>query len=118
LLFYFCTLIHTALEPQQRHRGDSSFPVDGYASSIAGRAVANTNKNPAPNKFRQFSTPTVFDVIRKQRQNQVLVDQLSRRLACSHLSESSTVGHTNTFVTDFLPAMRIILPDGTFFVTF
>jgi len=73
------------------------------ASSIAGRAVANTNINPAPNKFRAFSRPKLFDVIRNGRQNQTLMDQLSRRLSRSHCSLPN-------FVTESLPFVRQIVP--------
>jgi cell cycle checkpoint protein len=88
------------------HDGSSSvFPYD-CASSIAGRTVANTNIHPAPNKFRQFSRPKVFDVMRNGFQNQILVDQLSRRLSTTSCQSSSV----STFVTESLPFVRQISP--------
>jgi cell cycle checkpoint protein len=84
-------------------RSNDNGSVFKYASSIAGRAVANTNIHPAPNKFRQFSRPKVFDVIRNGKQNQILVDQLSRRLSKCHCPLSN-------FVTESLPFVRQIVP--------
>ena len=84
--------------------GDNSsvFPYE-CASSIAGRTVANTNTQPAPNKFRQFSKPKVFDVMRNRLQNQIMMDQLSRRLASINSTSSK-------FVTESLPFVRQITP--------
>ena len=83
----------------------SVFPYE-CASSIAGRTVANTNIHPAPNKFRQFSRPKVFDVMRNGFQNQILVDQLSRRLSTA----SCQISSVSTFVTESLPFVRQISP--------
>jgi len=85
--------------------GTTVFPYD-CASSIAGRTVANTNRNPAPNKFRQFSRPKVFDVLRNGSQNQILLDQLSRRLMSQSFQRSSKCN----FVTESLPFVRQICP--------
>lgn len=82
------------------------------ASSIAGRAVANTNFHPTPNKFRQFTKPKAFDVVWKGRQNQVLVDKLSRKLSTQqYLSYTSTLGNHGSFVTESLPFIRRIVPN-------
>jgi hypothetical protein len=86
--------------------------MDAYAASIAGRTVAHTNTKPTANKFRQFSTPKVFDVLRKRRENERLLGQLGRRLSISHLSLSNSVGCTSTFITETLPHMRNIVPNG------
>jgi cell cycle checkpoint protein len=92
-------------------RNSTIFPF-ACASSIAGRAVANTNFHPAPNKFRQFSKPKVFDAIWKGRQNQVLVDKLSRKLSINHcLLAPSTIANYGSFVTESLPYMRRIVPN-------
>jgi hypothetical protein len=90
---------------------------------LAGRAVANTNKHPTANKFRQFSSPKIFEIMRKRQQNEVTIQHLFKRLWSSpgmayaagheHLSLSSAFGATETLVTDFLPQMRIIFPNGT-----
>jgi hypothetical protein len=76
------------------------------------RAVAHTNKHPAPNKFRQFSTPQVFDVLRNRRQNDVLVAGLAQRLSNCHLGPSTVIGGSHAFVTEVLPALRLIHPHG------
>eukprot|EP00539_Tryblionella_compressa_P018324 CAMPEP_0178858762 /NCGR_PEP_ID=MMETSP0747-20121128/840_1 /TAXON_ID=913974 /ORGANISM="Nitzschia punctata, Strain CCMP561" /LENGTH=216 /DNA_ID=CAMNT_0020525085 /DNA_START=100 /DNA_END=750 /DNA_ORIENTATION=- len=95
----------------RRNHDSSGFFPYACASSIAGRAVANTNEHPAPNKFRQFSRPKIFDVVRNEKQNQILVDQLSRRLSTYHMSMSSALGgDTGTFVTESLPFLREIIP--------
>ena len=83
----------------------SVFPYE-CASSIAGRTVASTNINPAPNKFRQFSRPKVFDVMRNGAQNQIMVDQLSRRLSTISCQTTSV----SKFVTESLPFLRQISP--------
>ena len=95
----------------QSYETNALFP-DQCASSIAGRAVANSNKHPAPNRFRPFSAPKVFDVIRKRRQNDTLLSELAQRLSISHISPSTAVGGSHTFITELLPAMRIISPNG------
>lgn len=100
-----------------RDRSDSIFPLE-YVSSIAGRAVANANKNPAPNRFRQLSTPKVNDVMRKKRGNDISMLQLCQRLSCGGgdvLSLGANIGSTNHFVVDTLPYMRNIVPGGEFF---
>lgn len=97
-----------------RDRSDSIFPLE-YVSSIAGRAVANANKNPAPNRFRQLSTPKVNDVMRKKRGNNISMLQLCQRLSCGGgdvLSLGANIGSTTHFVVDSLPYMRNIVPDG------
>lgn len=76
------------------------------------RAVAHANKHPAPNKFRQFSTPRVFDVLRNRRQNEILVAELAQQLTYSHLGPSTVIGGSHDFVTELLPALRIIHPGG------
>jgi cell cycle checkpoint protein len=108
---YFSDAAELLGQSTSSHQDDSStISPFACASSIAGRAVANTNFHPAPNRFRQFSKPKVFDVLRKGRQNQFLMDQLSRRLSTDLLSTSSTLGHLGTFVTDALPFLRLIVP--------
>ena len=98
-----------------RDRSDSVFPLE-YVSSIAGRAVANANKNPAPNRFRQLSTPKVNDVLRKKRGNDISMLQLCQRLSCGSdcLSLGANIGSTNHFVVDTLPYIRTIVPGGKF----
>eukprot|EP00980_Cylindrotheca_fusiformis_P020058 scaffold7139_cov115-Cylindrotheca_fusiformis.AAC.8 len=102
------------MDHPDRHRADSSF-MHAYAASVAGRAVAHTNTKPTPNKFRQFSTPKVFEVLRKRRENDRQLEQLGRRLSNYHLSLSNSVGCTDTFITDVLPHMRSIVPNDSLY---
>lgn len=74
--------------------------------------MAYSNKHPAPNKFRQFSTPQVFDVLRNRRQNEVLLSGLAQRLSNCHLEPCTVIGGTHAFVTELLPVLRLIYPDG------
>ena len=91
-------------------------------ASLAGRAVANTNIHPAPNKFRQFSSPKSFEVARKRAQNEVSIQQLFKRLWSSsgsssrfqYVSVQSAFGCIKTLVADFLPCLRLIAPDRKF----
>jgi len=96
----------TTTRGSKSHDSSNVFPY-GCASSIAGRTVANTNIHRAPNRFRQFSRPKVFDVLRNGKQNQILVDQLSRRLSTTGCCSSSTT----KFVTETLPYLRQITPE-------
>ena len=51
--------------------------------------------------------------MRKRRQNDTLVSELAQRLSISHLiSPSTAAGGSHAFVTELLPAMRIISPNG------
>jgi cell cycle checkpoint protein len=92
------------------HSPDTNLFPDAYVASLAGRAVAKTNTKPAPSRFRQFSAPKIFDIMRKRRHNQLLLEQLCKRLGSFHLSLPSAMGSHDAFVTDFLPSMRQILP--------
>ncbi len=87
------------------HENSSVFPYE-CASSIAGRTVANTNTQPAPNKFRQFSKPKVFDVMKNRLQNKIMMDQLSRRISSASYQSNSV----SKFVTESLPFVRQIAP--------
>jgi DNA polymerase III delta prime subunit len=99
----------------------SAFPV-GYASSLAGRAVACTNLHPAPHKFRQFSAPPVFEVLRKRRDNTSQIRHFQSRFDMltmitttsdsynhSHAVSGLSHCHPNEFATD-LAYVRMILP--------
>eukprot|EP00536_Pseudo-nitzschia_multiseries_P008787 jgi/Psemu1/288025/fgenesh1_pg.230_\ len=96
---------HATSRRSNSHENENIFPY-GCASSIAGRTVGNTNIHPAPNRFRQFSRPKVFDILRNGKQNQILVDQLSRRLSTTGCHSSLTA----KFVTESLPYVRQIAP--------
>jgi len=87
--------------------------IDNAATPLSDkqRAVANTNKSPTPNKFRQFSSPRVFDVLRYRRRNEMLLRELSKFLSGRFMSTTSATAASCAFVTDFLPSMRIIVPN-------
>lgn len=104
------------LDDKKYHTNSSStdglFP-GGYVSSLASRAVAQTNKNPAPNKFRQLNAPAVFEVMKKKGENIVKMDQLKKRLSVSTDNQfllHENLSSSNIFVTDTLPFLRSILP--------
>lgn len=82
----------------------SIFPT-AYATSLAGRAVANANAHPSPFKFRQFGTPKVFDVMRKRRENIFRIQTL-----CSDRTVTAAATNQATFAVDILPFVRKILP--------
>ena len=94
---------------------EGPFPID-YASSLGGRAVADANRHPAPNQFRHFSAPKVFEVMKKCRENEIKMDQLRRRLSVGseQMALSENIGSANQFVTDSLPYLKDIIPQGTF----
>ncbi|KAL7519406.1 hypothetical protein ACHAWX_004168 [Stephanocyclus meneghinianus] len=90
---------------------DGPFPMD-YASSLGGRAIADANKNPAPSQFRQLSAPKVFDVLKKQRENEDKMDKLRKRLSEGRqkIGINETIGSAHQFVTDSLPYLKSIIP--------
>ena len=83
------------------------------ASSIASRAIADSNRTPAPPAFRQLSAPKVFGVMKKSSENEVKMDQLRKRLSLGggKIALDSNIGSANRFVTESLPHMRCILPE-------
>jgi cell cycle checkpoint protein len=84
-----------------------------YASSIASRAIADSNRTPAPPAFRQLSAPKVFGVMKKCSENEVKMDQLRKRLSLGggKIALDSNIGSAHRFVTESLPHMRSILPE-------
>lgn len=97
----------------QRDYSDSAFP-GGYVGCIAGRAVANANRHPAPRSFRPLSAPKIFEVMRNQRSNEVTMEQLRKRLSIGsdRMPLDTNLGGSQTFVADRLPFMRTIVPEG------
>ena len=79
-------------------------PLEHYFVSLAGRAAATSNRNPAPNKFRTFSSPHIFEVNRKARENRIELELLHRASAAA-----SQVNFSN-FVTEDYPYLRRIHP--------
>ena len=102
---------------------DGPFPMQ-YAACIGGRAVAEGNKHPAPPQFRQFTAPKVFSVMKKNRENEIKIQQLRKRLSMgvgggdsagqesSRTSIRDNIGSAQHFVTDSLPYMRNVIPQG------
>lgn len=85
-----------------------------YIASLAGRAVADANKHPAAGRFRSLRAPKLFEVMRKQTENRSKLDQLCKRLAYRDeiLPIETCVGSVQRLVTDSLPFIRTILPNG------
>ena len=123
----FIMILFCSFQPQ-RDQSDKTFP-SAYISSLAGRTVAYTNKNPTPNKFRSLEAPKVYDVLRKKKWNDIKINQLCKRLSLSvetsgnneeeeysnsMLPLNASIGSSSRFVTDYLPFMRIIHPNGAF----
>ena len=100
-------------------QGDGPFP-DEYAACIGGRAVADANKHPAPPQFRQLSAPKVFSVLKKSRENETKIELLRKRLSMvarsgggeERTSIHNTIGSAHQFITDSLPYMRSVIPQG------
>jgi len=88
----------------------------GYASSFASRAVAQANKHPAPKKFRQFTSPKYFQIVRKREANQHKISQMLRRVSCcdEHLQKDVLVSATNIFFTESFSFLHRIIPSGTY----
>jgi len=111
--------------------GGGPFPMD-YAACIGSRAVAHANIHPAPSRFRQFTAPKVFSVLKKNRENENKIKQLRKRLSavsstggggddsCNHDGGSKTsirenIGSATQFVTNSLPYIRIVIPQDVNF---
>jgi cell cycle checkpoint protein len=96
-------------------QANAIFP-NGYVASLAGRAIADANKHPASSTFRALSAPKVFEAYRKARANRLTMLQLCKRLTVGSgkLSLDANIGGSRTFITDHLPLMKIILPNGRY----
>lgn len=94
------------------YQGGAGQSTMEYASSIASRAIADSNRNPAPPAFRQLSAPKVFGVMKKSSENEVKMDQLRKRLSYGgKMALESNIGSAQRFVTESLPHMRCVLPE-------
>lgn len=85
--------------------GPSSVFPTAYARSLAGRAVAHANRHPAAFRFRQFTAPKVFDVLRKRRDNRARLQ--SAATAHQHRRQCAAA---DTYAMDVLPFVRTIRP--------
>ncbi len=93
------------------YQGGAGQSTMEYASSIASRAIADSNRTPAPPAFRQLSAPKVFGVMKKSSENEVKMDQLRKRLSYGgKMALESNIGSAQRFVTESLPHMRCVLP--------
>ena len=110
----YSDVAHWLDRPFTGKREDSVFP-DAYAGSLAGRAVSVFNQHPAPNKFRQFTAPNLYDAMRKRDENQCKLANVSRRMAHflddKNSSMTCVFQPTKQFATDCLTYVRIIDPD-------
>jgi cell cycle checkpoint protein len=91
--------------PRQQVPSTNSIFPESYATSLAGRTVANANRHPAPTSFRSFGAPKVFDVIRKRNEN---ASRIQHVCWARNVTQSTT--STATFALDVLPFSRTILP--------
>jgi len=102
-----------ALFLEKEHDGyiDLHYPL-GYAASLGGRAVANANNNPTPNKFRQLNPPAIFDAIRKRRETDVSLSLFRNRLSRNgHLLINNNIGSSESFAVCDFPIVNQILPN-------
>lgn len=60
-----------------------------FAAAVAGRTVAMTNKTPAPNRFRQFSKPKIFDVYKQRYANMKQSKYVSYHLLANQLMDTN-----------------------------
>jgi len=54
----------------------------------------------------------VFDILRKRKQNEINLSYLRRKLTDGNHLRVNAITSPDTFTTDVLPGMRIVLPDG------
>ena len=93
-------------------QAESIFP-HAYVGSLASRAVANYNHHPAQGKFRQFSAPKIFEVIRKRNANEQANRELMFRLSLSSNDMAiSTVLSQSNFNSDSISLVKRILPSS------
>lgn len=90
--------------------------MSGFATSIISRAVADANKHASANRFRQFTSPKVYEVMRKRSINYKSLC----KLASSASTERSFVfdGHTQThhsMIVDQLPFVKNIFRNDDVF---
>ena len=87
-----------------------AFP-QGYATSLAGRAVADANRQPAPNQFRALPAPRIYEVRRNARDNHNQMELLRKRLVLQdQLNVHTHMTCTGTFVTEMVPYIRATSP--------
>ena len=100
---------------KRSHQAGTSTLVD-YAVSLSGRSVANANRSPAPSQFRQFGAPKVYEVMRKSRERYGRMSNFSRTVSHRHgsLAIASNFSIHSSFVTDYLPYLNILLPEGLY----
>lgn len=83
----------------------SSFPTT-YATSIAGRSIANYNKHPAATKFRQLGAPPAWTG--QARQNFDLLEEQMERQAALGLTRWSV--ETSSWAQERVSYLRMIAP--------
>ncbi|CAM9945180.1 unnamed protein product, partial [Phaeothamnion confervicola] len=86
--------------------GDGEFPSQ-YAASMAGRAIAATNRRPAPNRLRAFGAPKTFEMMRMRRTNADVVGSFAWR-AVEEAGLVWAVRNPSEIInTDYVPAVRV-----------
>lgn len=99
------------LEKKYDGSNDANFPLR-YVASLAGRAVADANKNPTPNTFRQLQPPGIFEATRKRREMDLRLSLFRNRLSRNgHLSIDKSIGSSESFATHEFPSVNQILPN-------
>ncbi|GAX21300.1 cell cycle checkpoint protein [Fistulifera solaris] len=92
-----------------KHSPSHVFP-DAYVTSLAGRTVAWTNQHPAVSRFRQFSAPPIYQVVRKRRDNQNQLDQWRESLLNHGVIHD--LANSTAWSTEIVPFARKILPQS------
>ena len=96
-----------------------SSDLSDYAVSLCSRAVGDTNKHPAPSKFRQLTAPKMYEIMRKRRENSIKIEQVCRRLSYRdhHVSLDINTRSPAQFATQELPFIKSIIPEGEIVVS-
>lgn len=98
-------------------QSDTIFPHE-YAKSLSSRAVAYSNRNPAPNTFRSFCAPKTFEIRRTKSDNVVKIQKLWSQLSQNRrrsFSSTHCCFSSSEFLSD-ISYLSIILPNGKFII--
>lgn len=82
--------------------------------------MGDTNKHPAPSKFRQLTAPKTYEVKRKQNENMIKIENICKRLTYRehHLALDVNVRSSHDFASDALPFIKRIIPEGEYMYVF
>jgi len=101
-------LMHEGKFTSDRENVGVASPLQ-YAVSLAGRAVAISNKHPSPKRFRSLNAPSYFEVLKKRKENNTRILHISKRLSCDF-----TVGCSKQTITERLPFIKLISSEVKF----